>query len=61
MNYSLQVSKAMCNENVDKVMEEVINGSHSGTKNRAKYPISDPEPFKKIKLQLKDLLKIYQI
>ncbi|XP_063886994.1 uncharacterized protein LOC135114818 isoform X2 [Scylla paramamosain] len=55
------VSKEMCDENVDHVMQEIITGSHSGRKGRKKCPIVEPEPIQKLIPEIQELLQIYKL
>lgn len=57
------VAKELCGENEDKVVEEIVTGSHSGTRNRKKYPLTEPESLRKLdelKPQIAGLLQAYK-
>lgn len=53
------MSRELKTENVDKVLDLVISGEHSGQNGRKKHPISETYSLQKLKSDVEELLKLY--
>lgn len=50
----------MNSESVDKVLDSVISGEHSGQQHRKKQPVTETDFVKKLKPEIEELLKRYK-